>query len=402
MFSSIFRVLCFDNNDRRTRATTLGTSMKLNLLALAALTLAGAHAAAATPGETCVQDLRAIAPFLLENDTGARQHLEQKGQAYFDLALATATTAAAGAADGQACDAVLENYARMWRKGHLHVKPGSALDIAKPAPARPAAPGQAAASKEPTLRILSDSTVLLTLPSFHGSYRAAVAALLDTHRAALAARPNWILDVRRNGGGSDSTYAPLLSWISSGEIVRMGAEWLSTPANIAGQENVCALLAPGDQACAAFAAQAVTQMRSVKPGQYAPQQSSGTISYMRADTPEPRRPARVAVLVDRDCASSCEEFLLAARQSFHVKLIGRNSYGALDYSNLRLHALPSGQRHLQYATSRSARLPQLQVDLGGIMPDIYLPPPKDEAERAQEVLRVQRWLEGGTLRPDNI
>ncbi|MCC7599579.1 hypothetical protein IGS61_18985 [Janthinobacterium sp. FW305-129] len=374
--------------------------MKLHLLALAALPLAGAHAAAATPGETCAQDLRAIAPFLLENDTGARAHLAQKGQAYFDLALATAATAAAGAADGKACDAILENYAGMWRKGHLHVKPGSALDIAKPAPAQPAAAGQAAPSKEPALQILSDSTVLLVLPSFHGRYRAAVASLLETHRDALAQRPNWILDVRRNGGGSDSTYAPLLSWISSGEIVSMGAEWLSTPANIAGQEKVCALLAPGDQACAAFAAQAVAQMRTVQTGQYAPQQSGGTISYARVETPEPRRPARVAVLVDRDCASSCEEFLLAARQSFHVKLIGRNSYGALDYSNLRLHILPSGLRHLQYATSRSARLPQLQVDLGGIMPDIYLPPPKDEAGRDDEIVRVRRWLEGGTLRPD--
>ncbi|MCC7701124.1 hypothetical protein IGS59_02660 [Janthinobacterium sp. GW460P] len=379
--------------------------MTLNLLALAALTLsalplAGAHAAAATPGETCVQDLRAIAPFLLENDTGARAHLEQKGQTYFDLALATATKAAAGAADGKACDAILENYARTWRKGHLHVKPGSAVDIAKPAPARPAAQGQVAPSKEPALRILSDSTVLLTLPSFHGSYRAALASLLETHRGTLAARPNWILDVRRNGGGSDSTYAPLLSWISSGEMLTMGAEWLATPANIEGQEKVCAQLAPGDQACAAFAAQAVAQMRTVKPGQYAPQQSGGTVSYARADTPEPRRPARVAVLVDRDCASSCEEFLLATRQSFHVKLIGRNSYGALDYSNMRLHVLPSGQRHLQYATSRSARLPHLQVDLAGIQPDIYLPPPKDEAGRAEEILRVQRWLEGGTLRPD--
>lgn len=384
----------------------LENSMRLNLLALTALSLAAlplaeAHAAA-TPGETCVQDLRAIAPFLLENDTGARQHLAQKGQAYFDLALATATTAAAGAADGKACDAILENYARTWRKGHLHVKPGSAVDIAKPAPAQPTTPGQAAPSKEPALQILSDSTALLTLPSFHGSYRAALASLLETHRETLAARPNWILDVRRNGGGSDSTYAPLLPWISSGEIVSMGAEWLSTPANIEGQEKVCALLAPGDEACTAFAAQAVVQMRTVKPGQYAPQQSGGTISYARADTPEPRRPARVAVLVDRDCASSCEEFLLAARQSFHVKLIGRNSYGALDYSNMRLHVLPSGQRHLQYATSRSARLPQLQVDLGGIMPDIYLPPPKDETERAQEIVRVQRWLEGGTLRPNNI
>ena len=377
--------------------------MRPSFFAWAALaSVAAGHAQAATPGETCVQDLRAIPGFLLENDTGARQHLAQKGQAYFDQALATSSQAASTALDAAACDAVLENYVGMWRKGHLHVKPGSAVDIAKPAPAPAAAGGQAAPSKAPTLQLLSSQTVLLNLPSFRGNHSAAMQALLDTHREELAARPNWILDVRRNGGGSDNTYAPLLQWISSGEMVRVGAEWLSTPANIAGQESVCALLAPGDAACAAFAGQAVSQMRTVKAGEFAPQQPGGTISYLRVDGQTPQRPARVAILIDRDCASSCEEFLLAARQSFHVKLIGRNSYGALDYSNMRLHVLPSGQRHLQYATSRSARLPQLQVDLGGIMPDIYLPPPKDETERAQEIVRVQRWLEGGTLRPNNI
>ena len=374
--------------------------MRPSVFAWAALaSVAPGHAQAATPGETCVQDLRAIPGFLLENDTGARQHLAQKGQAYFDQALATSSQAASTALDAAACDAVLENYVGMWRKGHLHVKPGSAVDIAKPAPAPAAAGGQAAPSKAPTLQLLSSQTVLLNLPSFRGNHSAAMQALLDTHREELAARPNWILDVRRNGGGSDNTYAPLLQWISSGEMVRVGAEWLSTPANIAGQESVCALLAPGDAACAAFAGQAVAQMRTVKAGEFAPQQPGGTISYLRVDGQTPQRPARVAILIDRDCASSCEEFLLAARQSFHVKLIGRNSYGALDYSNLRLHALPSGVRHLQYATSRSARLPHLQVDLGGIQPDIYLPPPKDEAGREDEIVRVRRWLEGGTLRP---
>jgi hypothetical protein len=376
--------------------------MKLHFWALAALALSNTHALAAAPADACVQDLRAIAPFLLENDTGARAHLAQKGQAYFDLALATATTAAARAADAKACNAILGNYLGMWRKGHLYVQPVSAQDIARPAPTRPSVAGQAAPSKEPALRILSDSTVLLSLPSFQDRYRAAVASLLDTHRDALAKRPNWILDVRGNGGGSDNTYAPLLQWISSDEMVSLGAEWLSTPANIESQEKVCALAAPGDQDCIDFAAQAVKQMRTVKPGEYVPQESGDLISYTRVSTAEPRRPARVAVLMDHECASSCEEFLLAARQSFHVKLIGRNSEGALDYSNLRLHALPSGVRQLQYATSRSARLPQLQVDLGGIMPDIYLPLPEDEAKRAQEVLRVQRWLEGGTLRPNNI
>lgn len=376
--------------------------MKSRFFTLAMLMAASGQTVAATPGEICLQDLRVIPPFLLENDTGARQHLAQKGQAYFDLALADAATAAAGAADSKACDAILENYVGMWRKGHLHVKPGSAQDVAKPSPAPAAAAVQPAPSKEPILKVLSDSTVLLSLPSFHGRYRNTVATLFDNQRAVLASHPNWILDVRSNGGGSDATYAPVLQWISSGEMVNLGAEWLSTPANIDGQEKVCSLLAPGDQNCAAFSAQAVEQMRTVKPGNYVAQNSDNAISYRRLNAPASGQPARVAVLVDNACASSCEEFLLAARQSFRVKLVGRNSYGALDYSNLRLHALPSGVRQLQYATSRSARLPHLQVDLGGIMPDIYLPPPKDEAARAQEITRVQHWLEGGSLRPDGV
>ena len=110
-----------------------------------------------------------------------------------------------------------------------------------------------------------------------------------------------------------------------------------------------------------------------------------------------RRPTRVAVLVGHQCGSSCEEFLLAVRQSFQVKLLGRPSHGSLDYSNLRPHRLPSGERLLLYATSRSNRLPDLPIDVAGVQPDIYLPEPADEVARTREVLRVQRWLEMGSL-----
>ena len=53
-----------------------------------------------------------------------------------------------------------------------------------------------------------------------------------------------------------------------------------------------------------------------------------------------RYPQRVAVLVDKRCGSTCEEFLLVARQSFKVKLFGQSSAGSLDYSNLRPFTLP--------------------------------------------------------------
>lgn len=359
-------------------------------------TLAASHAQATTPAEACLQDLRALPGFLLENDTGARQHLAQKGQAYFDQALASASQAAAKANDEDACNVALSEYLGKWRRGHLQVVPNRALRLDQAS--ANATPATAMPDRAPSLRLLSSHTALLTLPSFFPQYAKAIADLLASKRSELKRRRNWIIDVRHNNGGDDSSYASLLPWIASGERVNIGGEWLSTPANIANQETICALYAPGDASCPISMARTVARMRSVQPGQFVAQSADGPVSYVSFSR-EKIQPARVAVLVDRDCGSSCEEFLLETRQSFRVKLIGRNSAGALDYSNLRMQALPSGLRHVAYATSRSARLPHLQVDLDGIMPDIYLPPPKDEAGRAEEVLRVQHWLEGGSLRP---
>lgn len=374
--------------------------MRLRFLATTILaTLATGHAQAATPSEACLQDLRSLPGFLLENDTGARQHLAQKGQAYFDQALASASAAAAKANDEGACNVVLSEYLGQWRRGHLQLVPNRGLRLDQAAANATAA--TAAPDRAPSLQLLSSHTALLTLPSFFPQYATAIADLLASKRDELASRPNWIIDVRRNNGGNDSTYASLLPWIASGERVNIGGEWLSTPANIANQENICALYVPDDASCPINMARTVARMRSVQPGQFVAQSADGPVSYA-SFSGEKVQPARVAVLVDRDCGSSCEQFLLEARQSFRVKLIGRNSGGALDYSNLRMQSLPSGLRQLAYATSRSARLPQLQVDLDGIMPDIYLPPPKDEAGRDDEIVRVRRWLEGGTLRPTGV
>jgi C-terminal processing protease CtpA/Prc len=225
-------------------------------------------------------------------------------------------------------------------------------------------------------------------------------ALLRKHRQDLATRANWIIDVRDNDGGNDDTYYPLLPWLLPDEREDVGAEWLSTPANIEGQEKVCASVGSDDSQCKAYVARAVKRMRSVASGSYVAQEDGAAIHYLRVENLEPQRPARVAVLIDSGCGSSCEEFLLTVRQSFNVKLLGRRSHGSLDYSNLRPHELPSGERILRYAVSRSQRLPELPVDVAGVQPDILLPKPADESARQDEVLRVRRWLEGGSLSPE--
>ena len=248
---------------------------------------------------------------------------------------------------------------------------------------------------------MSPCTILLTLRSFASEQRALLVALLSSHRRDLVSHPNWILDVRGNSGGSDSSYEPLLPWLWSDETVTVGAEWLATPANIRGQEEVCARIAPGDVQCETYAREALARMHSVEPGQYVAQHGSDAITFERIKRREDRRPSRVAVLIDGRCASSCKEFALIAKQSFGVKLIGQPTYGSLDYSNLRPYDLPSWQRVLWYATSRSLRLLNYSIDLAGIPPDVYLPLSDEAHASEKEVERVKRWLEGGSLAPTN-
>ena len=363
-------------------------------------------ALAGTVSEHCQMDLNALPTYLLENDTGAKNHLKQKGQAHFDVSLASASKAASVVHRQSDCNEVLRTYLASWRKGHLGIEmtpdanlvnvenAGVASNTQKPQIA------QITLSKEPTLKFLSKKTLLLTLPSFSGQYHAPLLALIQTHKNELAAHANWIIDVRANDGGSDSTYAPLLPWLMADEVLTIGVEWLASPANIEAQKNLCMLIATGRNECDKMMEELVEKLRSVTPGQYVAHDGTHPdgLYHYRVSPMEKRRPKRVAVLVDHACGSSCEQFLLTVRQSFNVKLIGRNSYGALDYSNIRPHVLPSGQRMLLYATSRSVRIPHLQVDINGIMPDIFLPPPVDDTAREAEVQQVKSWLEGGTFK----
>ncbi|WP_341502064.1 S41 family peptidase [Gallaecimonas sp. GXIMD4217] len=371
--------------------------MKLKTFAL--LGLLASPQALAYGVDDCVQDLQFLPDFLLQNDTGAPLHWQQKGEAHFQAAMDKAVAEAAKADSAEQCRPIVRQYLKAWRPGHLSVQvvaqpelhAGNSTNSRADTKAEPARdPGR------PSLELLSGKTALLTVPSFGPSYREPLEKLLADNHEALASRPNWILDVRHNGGGSDSTYAALLPWLMGQGWREVDVEWLVTPANLKAQAEICDRFDPGNAECKAWTDKIVAAMQEQPSGSYVRTEAE-TVSFERVDKPEPRRPSRVAVLVSRRCGSSCEQFLLAVRQSFSVKLVGQRSYGALDYSNLRPHLLPSGQLELFYATSRSLRLPEQPVDLAGVIPDVYLDKAEGtEAERAQ-VEQVKGWLEGGDL-----
>jgi len=346
-------------------------------------------AAAADPANQCRADLEDIAAFLPVNDSGAADSLARRG-ADVESALHQARTRAAAVTDAAACDAVLKDYLHAWRPGHLSV---SAL-----APAGAAAPAAAGAGGDPRLprlQLLGKDTLLLVLPSFKDRYQKPLEALLAAHRTELESHPYWIIDVRSNDGGSDLTYQGLLPWLLDGDYPEYRSAYLVTPANLRAQEQICGLLSD-PAACTRMLAPAASAMRKAPAGSFVTVDGE-RFSIERPAMREAKAPRRAAVLTDRDCGSSCDQFLLTVQTSFRVKLVGRPSAGVIDYANLRPHPLPSG-RQLRYASTRSTRLPDLPLDGIGVAPDILLPAPQDAAARDAEVGRVQRWLETGSWR----
>ena len=329
----------------------------------------------------CLADLDDAARFIAANDAGARDHLASHGPAIAG-AFDSARHAAAETADEAVCDGILQTYVRAWRPTHMGIVPARPNAGAGTPPQSPPPPA-------PRFQALGEHTALLVLPSFGEHLGDAVSRLLAEHRAALAARKYWIIDLRGNSGGSDLHHAPLRPWLFDGPLRRHGVEYLATPANIQAQQDTCAALGDPDW-CAQAIAPIVARMRSAPAGSFAPLAGQPVVTV--AVTPEAQRPQRVALLVDGGCASSCEQFVLDARTSYRVKIVGRPTMGAIDYSNGRYHTLPSGRR-LFYATSRSARLPAMRLEGIGIAPDVLLPAPQDAAARNAEVPWVQRWLE---------
>lgn len=352
----------------------------------------GSAAAAGPEAARCLADLEEIAAFMPVNDAGGADLLADHGSV-IEAAFKKARLEAVAVTDAAGCEPVLHTYLRAWRIGHLWVTPAAAGAGVAGAIARPDAKASSD-PRAPRLELLGNDTLLLVLPTFDDRYGAALKALLAEQRMALESHKYWIVDVRTNGGGADSTYAPLLPWLLDGEHTQHAVEYLATPANIRAQEGVCALTSD-PAACDKVVAPLVRKMRAAAPGSLV-LMGEQRVRVVPAPAREPKAPARVAVLIDRQCGSSCEQFLLSVRTSFRVKLVGRSSFGALDVSNVRGYPLPSG-RILYYTTTRSTRLPDMRIDGVGIAPDLLLTKPADEAGRAAEVKQVQRWLETGSL-----
>jgi len=239
--------------------------------------------------------------------------------------------------------------------------------------------------RKPRLIRLSDSTLLMRIPSFGPQDKVWIDSLVQSRMADFTSTPYLIIDLRNNTGGMDDAYNVLLPLIYTQPIRVREVAFLSTPLNNRRMEMFMRdSMWPSE--VREWAARSLEKLRR-HPGEFV-SLNDKPFTEIRLDTVLPR-PRKVVVLINERCASSTEQFLLAAKQSFKVKLAGKPTAGALDISNLNWTVSPCGDYLLLYGLSKSLRLPGMSVDGIGIQPDFYLGeelPPYQWIDEVREML----------------
>jgi len=227
---------------------------------------------------------------------------------------------------------------------------------------------------------LSSKTLYLKIASFSPSNAKNIDSLLKAHEAALATTPNLVLDLRDNGGGSYFTYAPLLPYLYTQPVKSIGVDVLATESNINGWKVLLDDPEIPEQNKKSIAG-IIANMEKQKGGLV-----NIVSDYVDSSYQPMPYPKKVVVLMNGGCASTTEQFLLFAKQSNKVILVGEPTQGTLDYSNMREANFSCMPYVLRYATTRSRRLDVGEgIDNVGIQPHILLTKNKNWIEEAQKI-----------------
>lgn len=347
-------------------------------------------------------EIEAAIRLVEQNYAGYADKRARLGAEVLEGAATRARNAATQATSLSEFDRILYDYVSVFQEGHLVAASitgdGEITNLKRTYNPSAYAPKPSTWTNEPRARTLSPETFLLTVPSFDLQQKATLDGLLAVRDAEIKVRPNLIIDVRGNGGGSDDTYSALRPYLYTQPITQTGTDVLATRASADAWESMLAQAFVTDEEFVAHFNAVMEKMRSVPEGTFIPWNDDSMDTF---DEVFPR-PAKVAVLINRDCGSTTEQFLLEARQSKKVALYGETTAGVLDYSNMRTFKLPSGNRVLGIATTRSRRLPDNPVDGIGIEPDVIIPNlthPQSPDDNAIELVKaaIERQLPVGDV-----
>jgi len=211
---------------------------------------------------------------------------------------------------------------------------------------------------------LSDRTSLLCISSFEDAYVERIEKMVSDNQQAIENCENLIIDVRNNLGGTYDAYDEILPYIITNNTRGVGSEFLVTQTLVDDVESWF------DDEVGKEKARRWISMFEGNIGKFINTDTSDV--YISEIKIAEHSPKQIAVLVNKRTASSGEAFVLEAKQSKKVKILGVPTYGAIDYGSATLFNFGCQNYSVVMPTWRAMRLPDYPIDNIGIQPDIYL------------------------------
>jgi hypothetical protein len=223
-------------------------------------------------------------------------------------------------------------------------------------------------TSEPLFFEHSENTNVLRIPSFEWSNKKAIDSLVAANHDKIISKPNFVIDIRDNGGGADGSFSSLIQYLYTNPIRVITVEMLSTELNNKRNEF---FLNQGDVS-ENEKEEIKKEMKLLNDnlGKFVNLFGTNLIYQTREKVLD--YPKNVAVLINEYNGSTAEQFLLAAKQSTKTKLFGKTTMGVLDISNMNFVTSDCGDIQLGYSMSKSLRIPHMTIDDKGIQPDYYL------------------------------
>jgi hypothetical protein len=321
---------------------------RLQLLALCC----GFSAAVAAQTCDCPPAFNFVREKIEKNYAGFSEKVKAQNCADYDAHSAAFQARADTCRSVRNCAKTCLEWLQWFNDKHLYVGPGG-----EP-PRRP--------DSDFALTALDSHTLLLRLPSMGDRYRPLIDKVLSENKALLERHPHLIVDCRGNRGGSLGAWIGLKPYLFSGPVVTDGYLFWASADNAAMLE--AGIGRASSKAHKKYLKKTAKEMRK-SPGRFV-----GTMNARR-ESPEAvlPNPQKVVILADKACASSCEEFLLWARQSKKVTLMGEQTAGVSDFGAITYDQVPCHNWVVAYPTARSNRVADGRgIDNIGIPPQVKL------------------------------